>query len=246
MKKIFSILAISQFAAAATYHFGIDNGYYLYKEWVDSKKFVENRGLLTGIYASIQDDYSKKFQLESSIKVIANDVLYDGGYHTENGTKKYNDNTFYLIINNENLVKYKCKHFNGFMPYTGLGYRWLKNSIKTNTQLNLANMKRFETYLYMPVGIEKDGLRAEARFLLQARNKTVISGSNPIPYMTQHKGIGFAAEKSFNLNKSLVTSIYGEYWSIEDSDIVRIAPNQGYMEPKNKTYRFGLKVLYKL
>lgn len=146
--------------------------------------------------------------------------------------------------------------------YTGLGYRFLANSVQ-NPPDQIVAYGREQSYLYMPFGADiklwlttkiRLNVNAEVRALLVGMNTTRFTdiGFDNDAYFTQKNGTGarISIGGEFFIVKSQAISLeaFFDYWGIGDSDIKAQTINGkfvgNYLEPKNNTKAFGVQIGY--
>lgn len=149
-----------------------------------------------------------------------------------------------------------------FIPYMGLGFRYLQDDGGGKVSSTGANFyKRESKYLYIPLGIESKvrskndwvlGVRIEYDFLAWAEQKTYLSDVNPgynDPVNRQRKGYGMRGSVKFikALDKlDLVIEPFYRYWSVASSERANwtyYGTLIGYTwEPKNTSREAGIKL----
>jgi len=143
-------------------------------------------------------------------------------------------------------------------PYTGLGGRYLVNSLGAKP----GGYDRTSLYVYIPLGLKTDlmlphgwglGFYAEYDWLLMGKQRSKMSDVNPLwNNLTNDQSKGYGIKLSVRAKKDLKKmGIFAEpffrYWNIQESDeSVLITP--GYtpdrrimVEPKNETHEWGLR-----
>lgn len=141
-------------------------------------------------------------------------------------------------------------------PYAGLGFRYLYNDLRGTTSAGYAGYRRHSYYLYLPLGLSsRFGIAGqwviaptlEYDYFMRGRQVSQLTDANP-GYIdarnTQNKGRGYRL--SVMAEKDRWTfGPWMHYWNIEDSDIVRVSPTKGGIEPKNRTREAGVEVRYR-
>ena len=232
MKYFLTALLFLNTAHALNY--GLDSGYYIYEEFVDNAKIISEKGFLNGIYATHKANVNKNISTEFRIKIAANKISYDGTDH--NKTKLITD-CFYGLLNSENLFRYSLQ--SNYHLFAGLGYNRIKNTFLHN------NQKHFQTYIYIPFGIEYKNLLVELKYLLSGRNNNYLFDVR-VPALTQKHGNGFLLKKTFKIKKKLYAEIYYNYWHIKPSNKLFLMINNNIssiQEPENKTNYFGVRII---
>ncbi|MGB7541793.1 MAG: hypothetical protein WA373_08625 [Burkholderiales bacterium] len=141
-------------------------------------------------------------------------------------------------------------------PYAGLGHRFLYNDLRGTTSSGTAGYRRYSNYLYAPLGLTSRfsagdqwviAATVEYDYFIRGRQVSLLTDANSgygDAYNTQRRGRGYRlsvmAEKDH-----WAFGPWMHYWSIEDSDVVWIAPGVGGMEPKNWTREAGVEVRYR-
>lgn len=130
-------------------------------------------------------------------------------------------------------------------PYIGFGYRYLEDKKSKDP----FDYKREQAYYYLPVGADwKNPLASgwglafntEVDILLSGRNTTHdVSDSGKLKFR-QKSGYGWrlGAKVEKNLHSvDVFAEPFFRYWNISRSDIVH-----GFVEPKNRTEEYGLRI----
>lgn len=142
-------------------------------------------------------------------------------------------------------------------PYVGIGYRSLYSDLRGASSTGAVGYRRYSRYLYLPIGLaarfnaEDQWVVAptiEYDYFIRGKQETKLSDTGipglPDVENTQHKGVGYRASLMFE-NGHLSFGPWIHVWRIEDSDIVRISPTTGVLEPQNETREAGVEVNYR-
>ena len=143
-------------------------------------------------------------------------------------------------------------------PYAGLGYRYLYNDFRGNTQSGgqiFAGYRRYSSYLYAPVGLTAR-FRAGDRWVLAPAveydvfirgtqiSKLSDGTANPDVTNTQRAGRGYRFAFMGESGR-LAFGPWIHYWRIGDSELTRVSPTQAFFEPANWTREVGLEARYR-
>jgi len=145
-----------------------------------------------------------------------------------------------------------------FSPYTGLGYRYLYNDARGISNTGYSGYRRESNYVYLPVGIiHRTALKNRSNListleydhLLTGKQVSSLSDVTGAGYsdFTNTQGSGYGLKLSIMYDNDIgAIGPYVHYWSIDQSDITLVyrygVPNSYWVEPKNNTIEFGLKV----
>ena len=133
-------------------------------------------------------------------------------------------------------------------PYIGFGYRYLLDKDdgiaydKVNNVYGI-DYKREQVYYYLPMGADfKVALGSGWRFALNTEFDVLLRGENKSDGLKFRQKSGYGTRASAKVEKHLPSvGFFAEpfyrYWSIGKSNVV-----DGYIEPKNNTNEFGLRV----
>ncbi|CAG9000990.1 MAG: hypothetical protein CENE_02998 [Candidatus Celerinatantimonas neptuna] len=140
-------------------------------------------------------------------------------------------------------------------PYTGLGYRNLKNnSAYRRSTTGALGYNREQSYIYLPVGLMFQqmailpghwgvGFKLEFDQLIRGYNTSelgTIPGKRDLSF---HQKTGSGAQASITFKRYLDSDFfiraitftpYVKYWDVNASNV-----NEGYYEPDNTTVEFG-------
>jgi len=127
-------------------------------------------------------------------------------------------------------------------PYLGFGYRYLEDKGDADP----AAYKREQVYYYLPIGADWKktlsptwslAFNTEVDVLLRGENTTHLSDKMKFRQDSGY-GLRFAAKVEKNLQSvGIFAEPFFRYWDIDKSNV-----KYGFLEPKNKTTEFGLRV----
>lgn len=242
MNKTFA-LGLASLTLNAGFNAGIDTGYFFYKEFVKGSKFMEDRGLMSGLIVNLNENLSKKWTLNAYARLMAGKTNYDGVLiNFQTGAKTpYKSKTFNIIADTELTFDYKLKNHRDITPFFGLGYRRLKNPADDYG----GSYDRYETYYYLPMGVKtNNGWKLEYRWLTYGENDSFKTSDNFHMTMQQREGNGFHVAKAVNILKDYKAEIYAEYWHISRStnSLCLGSTDAVCSEPENKTLFSGIKI----
>ncbi len=134
-------------------------------------------------------------------------------------------------------------------PYTGVGYRILKNDNRGITSTDAWGYRRESRYFYLPLGVtHRFALDSEAQlistlefdYLLSGNQRSTLSDVPGYPDVDnrQDSGYGFKVSSMYHVNGYSIGP-YIDYWNINTSDLDDTYHN--YYEPHNTTVEFGIK-----
>jgi hypothetical protein len=142
-------------------------------------------------------------------------------------------------------------------PYVGIGYRSLYSDLRGASSTGAVGYRRFSRYLYLPIGVTARfnaedqwvvSPTIEYDYFIRGKQETKLTDTSipglPDVENTQHKGVGYRASLMFE-NGQFSFGPWIHVWRIEDSDIVRISPTEGVLEPANETREAGIEVNYR-
>jgi len=145
-------------------------------------------------------------------------------------------------------VQFKLGERSSIAPYSGLGYRYL---VDKDNPKDPYDYKREQIYYYMPVGADWKtplasgwglAFNTELDVLLSGRNTSYIyetseAGKHKFRQKSGY-GLRFAAKVEKDLHLlGIFAEPYFRYWDITKSNVVK-----SWIEPKNKTTEYGLRV----
>nr|WP_321268963.1 hypothetical protein [uncultured Tolumonas sp.] len=144
---------------------------------------------------------------------------------------------------------------NVLAPYTGLGFRYLRNDSRGETSTGYWGYQRESHYYYLPVGVNHrfslnntavlDSM-LELDYLItgqQTSKLSDVSSDYPDLKNRQDSGYGIKFSSMYRVNDFAIGP-YVDYWNINKSDTVIFSDSTstyyGY-EPKNNTVEIGIK-----
>ncbi len=146
-----------------------------------------------------------------------------------------------------------------FSPYAGLGYRYLYNDLRGQTQSGgvvFAGYRRYSTYLYAPFGLTTR-FKLTERWVLaptieydvflrgsQTSKLSDVGPGNSDVTNAQRHGRGYRFALMAETGR-LAFGPWVHYWRIEDSDRVRISPTTVVLEPANWTREIGVEARFR-
>jgi len=228
---------------------------YKYKESVASPFKAKLSGTMVGFSAEYLNSgglgYIEKsipVQLRMRFNYMQGSLDYDGSLQDKYGNymgphKATGNKNYFVDMIFAGGLGFKLSEKFSISPYIGLGHRYLVDEENSNDPYDY---KREQTYYYMPIGADwkilptpawKLTLNTEADILLRGENYTHLYGGMKF---RQKSGYGFRT--AFKIERNLKSmGIFAEpfyrYWEIKESDVV-----DGWIEPKNKTQEFGLRI----
>lgn len=146
-------------------------------------------------------------------------------------------------------------------PYLGVGYRFLFNDargLSCTVSTCYWGYRRESNYSYLPVGFTlRNKLDNQAHLISSLEYDHLISGKQISRFSDGgfgHSDLTHNQAKGYGLRFSLVyekdnwaVGPYAHYWSVDDSDIAPeilngVPTGKYYIEPKNNTIEFGVKI----
>ncbi len=241
-------LAIGSFALAGVIEnidmeAGIEIGDFHYRE----SHIMREDGVQGGIYGSIAILAVRPWYFQFYGSYVGGDVKYDGGYGSGRNYHELTGDTSNYIVNGRGIAGFMIGE-DGLciMPYSGLGYRYLRNDLNDLTIAGVVNgYLREQVYLYLPLGLDISlplgydgkwtiGLKSEFDWMFYGENK---SGGTELK---NQDGYGFRFIPYVRLDVSeqlaLKLEVFGEYWNINKSDV-----NNGILEPDNASNYYGAR-----
>ncbi len=229
----------------STVRIGVDLHYFSYEE----PGVMEESGLLHGLSGSFEHLAAYNLLIDLSTSIVAGDLKYDGKLINADGTESpLTIDTPNTIFNLKGAVGMLFQYGDfSVVPYSGIGYRFLVDDLEEAS--SIYGYTREQTYVYLPVGV---GLSrrmqsswlfdcyVEYRIMLDSYNRShggVLGGSLVLP---QNSGSGFSASVGLSRPGMGASKIqlesFIETWDIDASEVVN-----GYIEPENKSFLFGLR-----
>jgi hypothetical protein len=245
-----------------TFDLGVETYRYKYVEMMDGDKFMNDRGLFYGLFGAYT---FRPVDMDSFLdEVLANvyrvELRYASGKvdYTGSGTFEGLKDTAIEargILGHEYNWGDTCQ----FMPYAGLGLRYLNDGLQAYAP---GGYDRESRYLYIPLGFSIDkglagdwgiGLNLEYDLFIQGRQDSHIGDVDPAyDTLTNKQNKGFGARGSVKLEKrfshmKLSVEPFYRFWHIDDSTVDPITVSgeptlYGGMEPDNKTQEVGIKM----
>lgn len=237
---------------------GLEGFYYRYDEKVQRRKLMNDRGVLYGIIAGYDYEFSNHFFMGVDLRAAWGNCNY-----WSNGTgrdKRIPAGRF----EGRFLMGKKFLTENGLYltPFIGAGYR-LKMDFSGGhvTTTGHHGYHRASQYFYIPLGLtltkplSQDwslAITGEYDLFIGGEQWSGINrGDGKALKHNQKRGYGLKADaaliKNFN-RKSLSFGPFINYWNIKDSNVVPIRHfNQMYytVEPKNTTIEAGLQIKFR-
>ena len=259
------LAAIKPLAAAGNKEHSISfeiSGYKYQEVNNDGEKFISIEGERYGLsYEYLSRKSTEKSSFWSyQVDLSYGDLIYDGGF--QDGKIKFKVNCRTDWYQEHRLLYGLALPFNDnvfvVMPYLGFGFRGLFNRgndydyIKDGNPAKIVGYDRYSLYLYIPLGIilrtELDNdwlfsLNPEFDLFLSGEQTSGIdtNGSGKPLENAQHGGFGFRVSsrvsKKIGDEFAVFLEPFVKYWNIANSDIVN-----GYLEPKNNTVEYGVKI----
>lgn len=207
---------------------------------------MHERGSLFGVYGSWDICVPPAPRLQLSGSYVKGDLVYAGSRVDWIGQRTAITMDTPNQILSLKLVSGVSWHDNltrlDFIPYFGGGYRFLVDHLPT-----VWGYRREQTYWYLPVGVKcsggmggwgRWGAALEYDFLLEGHNRSDQS------VFRQGRGYGLFGALSIEREGKDGSIAYGiqpymQYWSLERSTV----SFDGYVEPKNRSTAFGIRVL---
>lgn len=236
-----------------------EGGYYNFKE-----TNIEESGLLYGLAGSYtyrnQSILSPvpKMMLKVDGRIIFgrvdfNGYLFDDLYYEIKNVKNF-------ISEFRGLVGYDFSIFSDttITPFTGIGYRYLKDQL----QKVHAGYRRVSKYLYTPLGFETKtplaygwsaGVKAEYDFFWFGKQTTHLSDLDSLfGDIDNDQDSGYGLKFSIKIRKEMsdknyIFEPYVDYWSIDSSDVkpvfhTGVQASKSQQEFENTSLIVGMKV----
>ena len=258
------LAAIKPLAAAGNkeYSIGFEISGYKYQEVYDGEKFMSIEGKRYGLsYEYLSRKSTEKSSFWSyQVDLSYGDLIYDGGF--QDGKIKFKVNCRTDWYQEHRLLYGLALPFNDnasvVMPYLGFCFRGLFNRvndytiIKDGNPAKIVGYDRYSMYLYIPLSII---LRSELDnewlfsftpefdlFLIGQQISGIDANGDGEPIKNeQYRGYGFRVSSRVSKKIEDKFAVFLEpivkYWNIADSDIVN-----RFLEPKNNTVEYGVKV----
>ena len=198
---------------------------------------------------------SVPIQLRGRFTYMYGKLDYDGhlqNIYTGERTpfKATNDKNYFFDTAFLGGVEFKLSEKLSISPYTGLGYRYLLDKKRKKDPYNY-DYKREQTYYYLPIGADLKvplssgwslAFNTEIDVLLRGENKSHVDGGLKF---RQNSGYGWrlAAKVEKNLHSvGIFAEPFYRYWDIAKSNKDTGNSGASWLEPKNKTNEFGLRI----
>ncbi|HUX80513.1 MAG TPA: autotransporter outer membrane beta-barrel domain-containing protein [Alphaproteobacteria bacterium] len=225
---------------------GLEGFHYNYRE----SRLMKTKGFLYGVNAAYNYTFNNGFFFQP-------DVRFDYGHtnYKSNGTGSMKKEPNWLVETRIIFGKrFKLTSTTELDPYVGFGYRYKADDTdgKKTTTGHLGYYRRSQ-YLYIPLGLTLHqqincdwslSPTAEFDWFLRGRQRSDL---HKTINNTQKKGYGLKGDLMLTRKFSKSSLSFGpfiNYWNIKNSNIVRVSPTMGLVEPHNKTIEAGLKVKY--
>ncbi len=224
---------------------GVSVSDYTYKE---PSLAVKNDGIKLGV------DYTTSMSLQNDWFFKLNGRFAYGKVDYSGSGTSDNNPDYYLEVR----PLFGKDHMMGnsvLAPYTGFGFRYLKNDSRGETSTGYWGYQRESRYYYLPIGvnhrisINTDSVldsMFEFDYLLRGQQTSQLSdASSDYPDLNnrQDSGYGLKFSSMYRIN-DLAVGPYIDYWNINKSDVVVFSDGSstyyGY-EPHNTTLEFGIK-----
>jgi hypothetical protein len=137
-------------------------------------------------------------------------------------------------------------------PYSGLGYRYLFNDLRGRSSTGEVGYRRYSHYFYLPIGLRARFAAGGSWVLAPHAEYAVFLGGEQYSRLTdtglplsdarnrQRRGNGFRAGLMFE-HGDFSFGPWVNFWRIHDSDVVRVSPTRGALEPRNRTREAGIE-----
>ncbi|MCL2644228.1 MAG: hypothetical protein FWD51_02080 [Betaproteobacteria bacterium] len=199
---------------------------------------------------------SVPIQLRARVNHMYGELDYDGGLQDMHGNymgpykSSRNRNQFIDMIFAGGL-EFKLTEGFSVSPYLGVGYRYLVDKADGEYYgfIYVRGHKREQTYYYIPVGLNwkispapswRLTLNNEFDYLVRGENTTTTYHPTEEISFRQTSGYGFrsAVKVERDLRSvGLFAEPFFRYWNIKESNVVN-----GWVEPKNRTQEYGLRI----
>ncbi|MHA1549850.1 MAG: hypothetical protein ACTSXV_00165 [Alphaproteobacteria bacterium] len=254
MKKIFLILVLATSALSAKtleFEFGVSTYSHEYEE----PNFMKEEGTFVEINGAIT--YRKDFMARLEVRNGKGKVDYKGSGTTKNVPDVLYE---YRALVGKDFISGNYR----WTPYFGYGERTLNDdSSAMISDTGSIGYERESKYLYIPLGLTLERRFAgwaisptiEYDYFLEGRQKSNLAYLTPIlgtPYYDienkQVDGNGFKLKlkfiKDFKNDTQMSFELFYHQWSIDDSQLTIDPDGSAWLEPKNNTKQFGVRVGY--
>jgi len=235
----------------------IQVGFEIFHHHYRESHFMQLYGPQVGLYGSFTYLAFHPLRLELQVAGAGGDITYDGAqvyFIPDYGfiSIPVKDDVGNSIFHFRPLVGWTFENISigdlvgiKIIPFSGLAYRYLINRLDELA----GGYKREQSYYYLPLGVEASipwpydkrfrlGARTELDILLHGKHTT---GPPDPQTFTQSSGWGFqfAPGARYDLTKELAVTaeLYFRYWKIATS-----TESGGYVEPRNATSEYGVKL----
>ncbi|MBF0485318.1 MAG: hypothetical protein HQL16_02265 [Candidatus Omnitrophica bacterium] len=260
------------------FEFGFEGYTYRYRETVEGQHFMDNKGAFQAVYGSwlhrLQNP-EKSAEMpgifKADLRLGMGSVDYNGGVQDNSGNQVADLTASGIkdtVVETRGVFgKEMPWHGFLFMPYAGLGYRYLKDRpdqvsstfTYQGVEYTISGYKRISQYWYLPVGIDVQknfpnkwgvGTNLEYDQLLKGTQRSYEqTPTEPFITNTQKHGYGVRGSirisRDFN-NMTLNFEPFFRYWDIDKSDVVLTGCDAGgcygAQEPLNVTREIGVKL----
>ena len=213
---------------------------------VDNSFFMSQSGYMLGAITN-RESYNNDLYLGFKSRLGAGYVDY-----TSNGTGTMEDVPDYQFEG----TGYVGKSFEGqtfrTTPFTGLGFRYLKNaSGQKLSSTGHSGYDRESRYMYMPLGINFETgtknnthweFRGEYLLFLYGQQTSYLGELGYTDFTNdQEDGSGIKLTAKYYFDKKFGVEGYMDYWDIADS---KLDVSGNFMEPRNTTSETGIRFFW--
>jgi hypothetical protein len=143
-----------------------------------------------------------------------------------------------------------------WVPYAGLGYRFLYNDIRGITSTGQIGYRRKSRYYYVPLGVALRIPMGESWVMVPQLEYDAFANGKQRSYLgdtglglrnvtnKQNDGWGARAQLAFE-NRRWAIAIWTQYWDIKDSEIQPVGLGLIGLEPANTTRESGVELRYR-
>lgn len=232
---------------------GVNAAYYKYEEpgiGVTEKGY--NAGIDVVLTATPGNDW-----------FIGGDGRFAYGRHDYTGAGTKDDNPYRYAELRATFGKDFERDSYSLSPYSGIGFRYLRDDLGGFTSTGALGYRRESRYLYIPVGmIHRLRFESSARlsttlefdYLVKGRQKSYLSDVfGPVPELTNDQNNGYGVRASIYYEKGKWSfGPWVHYWHIDQSETAPATLTVSgtpvtalFLEPKNETTEIGFRVGYK-
>lgn len=258
MRKLFGLSFLFVFVCsanvwAATFNdtFSYGGALEIYSHDYEEPSIMKNEGEFLGLeaWAELRDG----FVLRGELAIAYGEVDY-----TSNSSGSSNDiDDFRFEMRAIGGYEFELTDTIQLTPIAGIAYRYLSDDseAKRTTTGHLGYLRQ-SNYIYSPIGAECNfdiaddmaiTLFAEYDYFwygMQKSDLNYITGDGDIEN-DQDDGYGLRFSVRFTKqleNIGLYCEPFYRYWDIDDSDVTYDNSGTGWIEPKNETTEFGIKI----